>query len=193
MGALLVTKGAWKAKVEVLWGVCYATTELNPQGGDMVPWCQDRALEGASFTQETIPSIPIGGSISREGFLLPIFAVGDDHCYDCDIWMVVVVDIIDDEVVEITRKESYDIEMMFLDRTFPYFKYLRWVEVEDEGWIYFLGGNNSSGIKKYRGSNSSDGGNTRDGVKIAGGVIGLVHGNKFSEELKELLPNEAEK
>ncbi|GKF28899.1 hypothetical protein Tco_0095241, partial [Tanacetum coccineum] len=29
----------------------------------------------------------------------------------------------------------------------------------------------SSGTKKYRGSNSSDGGNTRDGVKIAGGGI----------------------
>ncbi|GJX09476.1 hypothetical protein Tco_0199335 [Tanacetum coccineum] len=27
---------------------------------------------GASFTQGTIPSIPIGGSISPEGFLLPI-------------------------------------------------------------------------------------------------------------------------
>nr|GEV78980.1 putative reverse transcriptase domain-containing protein [Tanacetum cinerariifolium] len=29
-------------------------------------------LVGASFTQRTIPSIPIGGSISPEGFLLPI-------------------------------------------------------------------------------------------------------------------------
>ncbi|GJT00450.1 hypothetical protein Tco_0821619 [Tanacetum coccineum] len=32
--------------------------------------------------------------------------------------------------------------------------------------------NSSSGTKKYRGSNSSDGGNTGDGVKIVGGVIG---------------------
>ncbi|GKE94045.1 hypothetical protein Tco_1578900 [Tanacetum coccineum] len=39
-------------------------------------------------------------------------------------------------------------------------------------WIYFLGSNSSSGIKKYRGLNSNDGGNTRDGVKIVGGVIG---------------------
>ncbi|GKA28122.1 hypothetical protein Tco_0714290 [Tanacetum coccineum] len=46
------------------------------------------------------------------------------------------------------------------------------VEEEDGEWIYLLGGNSSSGIKKYRGSNSSDGGNTRDGVKIAGEVIG---------------------
>ncbi|GJR97240.1 ribonuclease H-like domain-containing protein [Tanacetum coccineum] len=46
------------------------------------------------------------------------------------------------------------------------------VEEEDEGWICFLDGNNSSGIKKYRGSNSSDCGNTKDGVEIVGGVIG---------------------
>ncbi|GJT39827.1 hypothetical protein Tco_0939692 [Tanacetum coccineum] len=46
------------------------------------------------------------------------------------------------------------------------------VEEEDGEWIYFLGGNSSSGTKKYQGSNSSDGGNTRDGVKIAGEVIG---------------------
>nr|GEX67860.1 retrovirus-related Pol polyprotein from transposon TNT 1-94 [Tanacetum cinerariifolium] len=47
------------------------------------------------------------------------------------------------------------------------------VEEEDGGWICFLGGNNSSGTKKYQGSNSGDGGNTEDGVKIAGGVIGF--------------------
>ncbi|GJX49378.1 putative reverse transcriptase domain-containing protein [Tanacetum coccineum] len=46
------------------------------------------------------------------------------------------------------------------------------VEEEDGGWICFLGGNNSSGTKKYRGSNSSDGGDTGDGVKIVGEVIG---------------------
>ncbi|GJW88154.1 putative gypsy type transposase [Tanacetum coccineum] len=46
------------------------------------------------------------------------------------------------------------------------------LEEEDGGRICFLGGNNSLGTKKYRGSNSSDGGNTRDEVKIAGGVIG---------------------
>ncbi|GJU74882.1 retrovirus-related pol polyprotein from transposon TNT 1-94 [Tanacetum coccineum] len=46
------------------------------------------------------------------------------------------------------------------------------VEEEDGEWIRFLGGNSSSGTKKYRGSNSSDVGNTGDGVKIAGGVIG---------------------
>ncbi|GJT22872.1 retrovirus-related pol polyprotein from transposon TNT 1-94, partial [Tanacetum coccineum] len=37
------------------------------------------------------------------------------------------------------------------------------VEEEDGEQILVLGGNSSSGIKKYRGSNSNDGGNTRDG------------------------------
>ncbi|GJV01614.1 RNA-directed DNA polymerase, eukaryota [Tanacetum coccineum] len=37
--------------------------------------------------------------------------------------------------------------------------------------IGMLGGNNSSETKKYQGSNSIDGGNTGDGVKIAGGEI----------------------
>ncbi|GKG23913.1 hypothetical protein Tco_0391949, partial [Tanacetum coccineum] len=71
------------------------------------------------------------------------------------------------------------------------------VEEEDEEHICCLGGNSSSGIKKYRGSNSSDGGNTGDGVKIAcekdkntGGIILSV---EFSEELKDLLPAEAGK
>ncbi|GKC94869.1 hypothetical protein Tco_1160311, partial [Tanacetum coccineum] len=78
------------------------------------------------------------------------------------------------------------------------------VEEEDEEHICFLGGHSSSRIKKYRGSNSNDGGNTRDGVKIAGEVIGsggeidentggIILSLKFSEELKELLPNETGK
>ncbi|GJU36320.1 hypothetical protein Tco_1184674, partial [Tanacetum coccineum] len=67
------------------------------------------------------------------------------------------------------------------------------IEEEDGEWIFFLGGSSSSGTKKYRGSNSSDGGNTGDGVKIAGGVIGSGDEIEFSEELKELLPNEAGK
>ncbi|GJZ55342.1 hypothetical protein Tco_0610535 [Tanacetum coccineum] len=67
------------------------------------------------------------------------------------------------------------------------------VEEEDGEWICFLGGNSSSGTKKYRGSNSSDGGNTGDGVKIVGGVIGSSDEIEFSEELKDLLPAEAGK
>ncbi|GJV38547.1 hypothetical protein Tco_1411024 [Tanacetum coccineum] len=58
------------------------------------------------------------------------------------------------------------------------------------------------GTKTYRGSNSSDGGNTGDGVKTVCGVIGaggeigeITDGIilEFSEELKEMLPDEARK
>ncbi|GJT09693.1 hypothetical protein Tco_0856735 [Tanacetum coccineum] len=45
------------------------------------------------------------------------------------------------------------------------------IEEEDGEQIRFLGGNSSSGTKKYLGSNSNDGGNTGDGFKIAGGII----------------------
>ncbi|GJV33385.1 hypothetical protein Tco_1393785 [Tanacetum coccineum] len=55
------------------------------------------------------------------------------------------------------------------------------VEEEDGEWIRFLGGNSSSGTKKYQGSNSSDGGNTGDGVKIAGEAIGS--GDKIGDSL----------
>ncbi|GJU30757.1 hypothetical protein Tco_1174346 [Tanacetum coccineum] len=67
------------------------------------------------------------------------------------------------------------------------------VEEEDEEQIRFLGGNSSLGTKKYQGLNSSDGGNIGDRVKIAGGVIGSGDEIEFSEELKELLPDEAGK
>ncbi|GKE89797.1 hypothetical protein Tco_1567272 [Tanacetum coccineum] len=67
------------------------------------------------------------------------------------------------------------------------------VEEEDREQIRFLCGNSSSGTKKYQGSNSSDGGNTRNGVKIAGGVIGYGDEIEFFEELKELLSDEAGK
>ncbi|GJY42107.1 zinc finger, CCHC-type containing protein [Tanacetum coccineum] len=59
------------------------------------------------------------------------------------------------------------------------------VEEEDGEQIHFLGGNSSSGTKKYRGSNSNDGGNTGDGVKIAGGVIGS--GDEIEQELLQTM------
>ncbi|GJX46740.1 hypothetical protein Tco_0271930 [Tanacetum coccineum] len=53
------------------------------------------------------------------------------------------------------------------------------------------------GIKKYRGLNSNDGGNTEDGVKIAGGkdedTGGIILSVEFSEELKGLLSDEVGK
>ncbi|GJX93342.1 hypothetical protein Tco_0347928 [Tanacetum coccineum] len=67
------------------------------------------------------------------------------------------------------------------------------IEEEDKEQIRFLGSNSSSGTKKYRGSNSNDSGNTRDGVKIASEVMGSGDEIEFSEELKDLLPDEAGK
>ncbi|GKG16093.1 hypothetical protein Tco_0358416, partial [Tanacetum coccineum] len=67
------------------------------------------------------------------------------------------------------------------------------VEEEDGEHIRFLGGNSFSRIRKYRGSNSSDGGNIGDGVKIAGEVIGSGDKIEFSEELKDLLSVKAGK
>nr|GEW72904.1 hypothetical protein [Tanacetum cinerariifolium] len=64
--------------------------------------------------------------------------------------------------------------------------YYNVVKEEDGGWIFFLGGNNSSGTMKYQGSNSSDGGNTGDGVKITGGVIGS--GDGIGAEVEPLEP-----
>ncbi|GJZ46259.1 hypothetical protein Tco_0593855 [Tanacetum coccineum] len=63
----------------------------------------------------------------------------------------------------------------------------------DSEKVRFLGDNSSSGTNKYRRSNSSDGGNTRDEVKIAGGVIGSGGEIESSEELKEMLPDKAGK
>nr|GEU81200.1 retrovirus-related Pol polyprotein from transposon TNT 1-94 [Tanacetum cinerariifolium] len=70
------------------------------------------------------------------------------------------------------------------------------VEEEHGGYICFLGGNNSSGTKKYQGSNSNDGGNTVDGVKIIGGVIGSGGGIggissflEFFKKSEEMFPN----
>ncbi|GJT14638.1 hypothetical protein Tco_0861680 [Tanacetum coccineum] len=48
------------------------------------------------------------------------------------------------------------------------------IEEEDGEWIHFLGGNSSSGTKKYRGSNSSDGGNAgedQNSMEVIGYVV----------------------
>ncbi|GJT40298.1 putative reverse transcriptase domain-containing protein [Tanacetum coccineum] len=62
------------------------------------------------------------------------------------------------------------------------------VEEEDGEWIRFLGGNSSSGIEKYRGLNSSDGGNTRSWrFKIAGEYIGSVDEIASNQSLRKSL------
>ncbi|GJR27794.1 hypothetical protein Tco_1104026 [Tanacetum coccineum] len=62
---------------------------------------------------------------------------------------------------------------------------------EDGEWICFLGGNNSSGTKKYQGSNSSVVDIRRWSQKSIGGVIESCGEIEFSEELKEVFPDEA--
>ncbi|GJS41655.1 hypothetical protein Tco_0566698 [Tanacetum coccineum] len=61
---------------------------------------------------------------------------------------------------------------------------------------YPQGDNSSSGTKKYRGSNSSDGGDTGDGVKIVSEVIGSGSGidrGKMASEAKRYLDKLSEK
>nr|GEZ79326.1 hypothetical protein [Tanacetum cinerariifolium] len=152
---------------------------------------------GASFTQGMIPSIPIGGSISLEGFLLPILLLV--MIIATVVVMVVVVVAVGG--VPSILKLSFMVIGVFLGLKFLlgllvlaivaactsravailihdcFRDELDNVVGEEDGvWICFLGGNNSSGTKKYQGSNSSDGGNTGDGVKIVGGVIGSYSG-----------------
>ncbi|GKB00652.1 reverse transcriptase domain-containing protein [Tanacetum coccineum] len=93
------------------------------------------------------------------------------------------------------RHQAYENSRLYKARTKVWHdKKLRMrKEFKQGNKIRFLGGNSSSGTKKYRGSNSSDGGNTGDGVKIAGEVIGSGDEIEFSEELKDLLPAEAGK
>ncbi|GKB22988.1 hypothetical protein Tco_0862389 [Tanacetum coccineum] len=165
-------------------------------------------MQGAPFTQGTIPSISIGSSISLEGFLHSILLVVN-HALLSDpltsglCWWL-------PPKSEASRQLSFplfatgiSLGPLFLLGFVGIFHgsslcFQSGVKEEDREWICFLVGNSSSGTKKYRGSNSSDGGNTRDGVKIAGGVIGsgeITDGIilEFSKELKEMLPDEAGK
>ncbi|GJV11231.1 hypothetical protein Tco_1352772 [Tanacetum coccineum] len=62
------------------------------------------------------------------------------------------------------------------------------IKEEDGEQIRFLGGNSSSGIKKYRGLNSNEVCSTEWRLNT-----GEEIDQEFSKELKELLPNEAGK
>ncbi|GJW84365.1 hypothetical protein Tco_0157510 [Tanacetum coccineum] len=104
------------------------------------------------------------------------------------------VDLIDDVVLDDedgnNENDIYDVEMVcFRDELDNV------VEEEDGGWICFLGGNNSSGTKKYWGSNSSDGGNTGYEVKIGsgGGLDRISSFLEFSEKSEEMFPGVAGK
>ncbi|GJW42539.1 hypothetical protein Tco_0071338 [Tanacetum coccineum] len=136
--------------------------------------------------------IPIVGSISSKGFLslilLLVVIIVTVVVVVAIVGVVIVVALIG--VVVVGGGVLFIIKLSFmacfrdeLDNV---------VKEEDGGWIYFLGGNNLLGTKKYRGSNSSDDGNTGDEVKIASRVIGSSGGIESFEELKEVLPDVAD-
>ncbi|GJW89727.1 hypothetical protein Tco_0167280, partial [Tanacetum coccineum] len=158
-----------------------------------------------SFTQGKVSSISISGGISSEGFLSSILLLV--VIVVMVVFVVVILVVVVIAIVRVVIVVVFGI-IVFVGGVSSIFK-LSFVIVdsfscywssaspdvleEDRERIRFLGGNNSSRTKKYQGSNSSNGGNTRDGVKIAGKVIGCGDEIEFSEELKELLPNEAGK
>ncbi|GJW15382.1 hypothetical protein Tco_0019515 [Tanacetum coccineum] len=164
-------------------------------------------MQGAPFTQGTIPSIPIGSSISPEGFLLLILLLVV-IIVTVVIVIVILIVVVDDPLDYVDgflqslrlRGSNISFNTSRSSRVVPgvhifgevYSLALAidavWdeldnvVEEEDGEWIRFLGGNSFSGIKKYRGLNSSDGGNIGDRVKIAGGVIGS--GDEIESQLE---------
>ncbi|GJU16970.1 hypothetical protein Tco_1144936 [Tanacetum coccineum] len=158
----------------------------------------EQMMKGASFTQRTISSISVGGSISSEGFLSSILLV-------VVIIVMVVIVVVILIVIVVAIVGVVIVVMIFgvvvvVDDVSLIFK-LSFVIIERKSvgpvfcWVYLHRAivvalcfselwqdalsqyqlldcsQSSSGTKKYRGSNSSDGGNTGDGVKIAGGVI----------------------
>ncbi|GJX93390.1 hypothetical protein Tco_0347976 [Tanacetum coccineum] len=173
-------------------------------------------MQSAFSTQRKVSSIPIVGSISLEGFLslILLLVVIIATVFVTVVVVVtivgVVIFVVIIGVVAVVGGVSFIIELSFMVIGFLYrimFHYLLYyllghdnvVEEEDGGWICFLG-NNSSGTKKYQGSNSSDGDNTEDGVKIADGVIesgggigGISSFLEFFEESEEIFPDVARK
>ncbi|GJZ98879.1 hypothetical protein Tco_0671332, partial [Tanacetum coccineum] len=127
---------------------------------------------GASCTQRKVSLVSFG-KISPNSFLSSILLLGVIivmvvFVVVMVILVVVVVAIVGVViVVVVVGGVSFILKLSFMiiDNV---------VEEEDGEQIRFLGGNSFSGIKKYRGSNSSDGGNIGDGVKIVSEVLGLV-------------------
>ncbi|GKA07685.1 hypothetical protein Tco_0686909 [Tanacetum coccineum] len=131
---------------------------------------QDEAIIRLRVTSQQYVSVSIIGTTSSRGENMSSVANGNSLCFQSE--------------------ESHLDAIIY---QLPDGIHVMTVEEEYGEWICFLGSNSASKIKKYRGLNSSDGGNIRDRVKIAGGVIGSGDEIEFSEELKELLPAEAGK
>ncbi|GJT69257.1 hypothetical protein Tco_1028543 [Tanacetum coccineum] len=171
--------------------------ELESSHDELVTPYDATARNGRNKRPFDLLFLPVLGlmCISPEGFLLPVLLVVV-IIVTVVIVIVIPIVVVDDVslILSFVYVEAFEGVTFLQYSRFPVFaKGVTVVEEEDGEWIYFLGGNSSSGTKKYRGSNSSDGGNTRDGVKIAGEVIGSGGEIEFSEELKELLPNETGK
>ncbi|GJU89023.1 hypothetical protein Tco_1301446 [Tanacetum coccineum] len=196
------------------------TVWKNHNSQQLIEWklydsCEVHSLmlgEGASYTQGTIPSIPIGSSISPKGFLLLVLLL---VVIIVTVVVVIVILIVVVDVVSLILKLSFEIIGISLVLVFLlgfsmaaacasramltsfWESFYQHKTTDDKNDITSFervyGGNNSSRTKKYRGSNSSEGGNSEDRVKLVGGVIGSGDGIEFSEELKELLSDEAEK
>ncbi|GJS66318.1 NADH-plastoquinone oxidoreductase subunit 7 [Tanacetum coccineum] len=208
-------------------------------------------MQGAPFTQGTIPSIPIDGNISPEGFLPSILLLVVIIVTVVVVIVILIVVVVDD--VSLILKLSFviigvlvgpvfllgllalaivaacafraeempsviscwmaakvmagvsDVDFVDFEPVDDILKILLicLVELGSLNALFNIGNSVQSlacyllpffqcgekrvllRTKKYRGSNSSDGGNTGDGVKIAGGVIGSGDGI----ELKEMLPD----
>ncbi|GJX02229.1 hypothetical protein Tco_0186142 [Tanacetum coccineum] len=74
-------------------------------------------MQGASFTQGTISSIPVGGSISPEGFLLLVLLLVE-IIVTVVIVIVILIVVVDD--VSLILKLSFVI-IGFLHRIMPYY------------------------------------------------------------------------
>ncbi|GKB89857.1 hypothetical protein Tco_0962129, partial [Tanacetum coccineum] len=127
---------------------------------------------GASFTQRTIPSIPIGSSISPEGFLLLVLLLV--VIIVMVVIVIVILIVVDDAVrVGLIRDE--------LDKV---------VEKKMGNGFCFLGGNNSSGTKEISGIiySSKWWFIKGDGVNLADEITGGVHiiaDRQFSRRVKK--------
>ncbi|GJX41351.1 hypothetical protein Tco_0256341 [Tanacetum coccineum] len=163
---------------------------------------------GASFTQRTISSISVSGSIIYEGFLSSILLVVVIIVMVVFVVVVLVVVVISIVgvvivvvfgIVVVVVVFAIDAACAFRAEEMPSLISCRMAAKVMAGVSdvdVLLGGilltKDNTNKEKYQGSNSSDGGNIDDGVKIAGGVIGSGGEIEFSEELKELLSAEVE-
>ncbi|GJV79080.1 hypothetical protein Tco_1514950 [Tanacetum coccineum] len=154
-----------------------------------------------------IPSIPISSSISPEGFLLLVLLLVV-IIVTLVIVIVILIVVVDDVSLSFFHYQTFVYGYWFLVQNCVSLHALLTSGSWGYGMIYedgdndaiggndderVISGNSSSGTKKYRGSNSNDGGNAGDEVKIAGGVIESGDEIEFSEELEEMLPTEARK